>query len=394
MNVLILTPERVGGNLLQSALTIYMTARDFGKPVVATHDICQGLVAIYNDRLQQRVIKRGSAEHQSLQQIVDLLSSADHYMVSALGYRPFSKRKDDLASQLDFYQYLNENFFIICAERSNVLENALSWCIQSHSKIFNIWFPGAKVDLDQSLENYQITVDMPTLYQYLDRYSRYRNWAHNYFDIQSFYNYDDHKNNIEDYILRLPFMYGCPTWQDMFGQSFEQFNTCHRLLSYVVTREHVESNQNLTWNCSRHLIKNDNWNKIKGPDWPSSWVDYDPQHTPAEINHEISGIFNCRDFPVSTDEHDFIQASASSYKLAVSQIQLLQELDIVSDGIPIKLHTLSDKIKIIKNFDQCVDWYNSWCAANNGFSELDKNKLCDLATAEQTRFLNYQKQLS
>jgi hypothetical protein len=34
-------------------------------------------------------------------------------------------------------------------------------------------------------------------------------------------------------------------------------------------------------------------------------------------------------------------------------------------GVPIKLQTLAEKKKIIKNFDECVEVYNNWVDENN-----------------------------
>ena len=43
MNVLILTPDRVGSTLLQRVLTVYMLRQGFDKPVINLHELTNGL---------------------------------------------------------------------------------------------------------------------------------------------------------------------------------------------------------------------------------------------------------------------------------------------------------------------------------------------------------------
>jgi hypothetical protein len=33
---------------------------------------------------------------------------------------------------------------------------------------------------------------------------------------------------------------------------------------------------------------------------------------------------------------------------------------VLVSGIPIKLHTLTEKAKLIRNIDQCLEYYNNW----------------------------------
>ena len=49
MNVLILTPDRVGSTLLQRVLTIYMLRKEFDRPVINLHELTNGLIKYYND---------------------------------------------------------------------------------------------------------------------------------------------------------------------------------------------------------------------------------------------------------------------------------------------------------------------------------------------------------
>ena len=56
MNVLILTPDRVGSTLLQRTLTIYMLRREFGRPVINLHELTNGLIKYFHTDLNQEVL--------------------------------------------------------------------------------------------------------------------------------------------------------------------------------------------------------------------------------------------------------------------------------------------------------------------------------------------------
>ena len=48
MNVLILTPDRVGSTLLQRLITVYMNMHEFDRPVINLHELTNGLMKYYN----------------------------------------------------------------------------------------------------------------------------------------------------------------------------------------------------------------------------------------------------------------------------------------------------------------------------------------------------------
>ena len=116
MNVLILTPDAVGSTLLQRLITIYMQFHDFDRPVINLHELTNGLVKNYNATFKQEILgkKEGAwGYHQNLAQIVELLAGVDHYKTSRLAHYHILRRQDSLSDQLSFYQYLNDNFYII-----------------------------------------------------------------------------------------------------------------------------------------------------------------------------------------------------------------------------------------------------------------------------------------
>lgn len=56
MNVLILTPDRVGSTLLQRLITVYMNFHEFDRPVINLHELSNGLVKYYNPAYQREVL--------------------------------------------------------------------------------------------------------------------------------------------------------------------------------------------------------------------------------------------------------------------------------------------------------------------------------------------------
>jgi GR25 family glycosyltransferase involved in LPS biosynthesis len=62
--------------------------------------------------------------HQSLETVVNLLKTCGHDVTSRLAHYHIKNRKDSLASQLDFYKYLNENFYIIFEDDIEINEKS------------------------------------------------------------------------------------------------------------------------------------------------------------------------------------------------------------------------------------------------------------------------------
>lgn len=150
MNVLILTPDAVGSTLLQRMLTIYMQFHDFGRPVINLHELTNGLAKYYSSEFNQEIVSKKAVKNwgyfQSLQQVVELLSSVDHYKTSRLAHYHLIRRGDSLEQQVPFYNYLNENFYIIACRRTNVFEHALSLTLNRITNKLNVYNPYEKID--------------------------------------------------------------------------------------------------------------------------------------------------------------------------------------------------------------------------------------------------------
>ena len=180
MNVLILTPDRVGSTLLQRLITVYMNMHEFDWPVINLHELSNGLIKYYNSAYQREVLGKPNGRawgyYQTLEEIAELLHSTDHYKTSRLAHYHIQNRADSLAQQLPFYNYLNENFFIIQARRRNLLEHALSWCIFNETKRLNVYSHADKVQTLSALYQSKITVDTGIMINYLFKYQAYLEW--------------------------------------------------------------------------------------------------------------------------------------------------------------------------------------------------------------------------
>jgi hypothetical protein len=391
MNVLILTPDRVGSTLLQRLLTIYMINKGFDKPIINLHELTNGLVKYYNTQLNQDVLGKPEGVDwgyfQSLPEIIELLSTVSHFKTSRLAHYHLINRNDNLNDQLKFYEYLNNNFYIISCRRENLLEHGLSWAIQAHSKKLNVYSPQEKISNFEKIYNKGITVNRIGFEKYLNNYVKYINWSNTHFNIQSYFDYDVHMNNIESYILNLDFMQDCAdnTWNNMFGQVFEDWNACHRLIPNLFLRDHVNIKDPKKLTVHTNNINEQNWEQIRGPDWPRSWAEVGSPGLPAEIQDEIESQLHLHSAKVTDNEYNFLSNNLPAYKNAITQIEKLKDDGFLVTGVPLKLQSLQEKKHVIKNFSECVNWYNQWVDNNNFGKHYSDVELDQLAHNEELR---------
>ena len=126
-----------------------MQFHQFDRPVINLHELTNGLVKYHNTTFDQDVLGKKNESwgyHQSLEQIVELLSSVTHYKTSRLAHYHIRNRQDTIADQKSFYQYLNDNFYIISCRRHNIFEHSLSWCLSKITKKLNVYNDGEKID--------------------------------------------------------------------------------------------------------------------------------------------------------------------------------------------------------------------------------------------------------
>jgi len=363
MNVLILTPDAVGSTLLQRLITIYMQFHEFGRPVINLHELTNGLVKYYSPEFNREIlgkptrINQAWGYYQSLQEVVELLDSVDHYKTSRLAQYHIRNRQDNLAQQIPFYEYLNDNFFIIACRRQNLFEHALSWGINKITKRLNVYDVAEKINNFFDLYRNPVDLDIESFVGTLNDYREYLEWSANHFSVASYFYYEQDVPNIEQYILNLP-VFGSQsrrlTWQDTYGQEFNDWNRCHHMLGDIGTLA-------LELKSKLDLVA------LPSPNNPGS-----------SGNTALSVISN-----LPQSHKDFLSSQVPAYQRAGQDIAKMQQLGILVTSVPMKKQTLAEKKFVIRNFDQCLDIYNSWIAKNPGIAEpVTADGLVDSIQAE------------
>ena len=314
MNVLILTPDRVGSTLLQRLLTVYANINENHDPLtINLHELTNGLVSYHNEQFNRTVLGKcefqdngasGWGYHQNLETIVNLLKNCNHDVTSRLAHYHIKNRRDSISDQLSFYEYLNKNFHIIATRRKNLFEHAMSWAIVGETKNLNVYNFEQKYQVLKNIHEHGITVQPEVMEKYLNQYTQYMDWVDRHFNVSSYFEYERDLQDLENFILKQNVFNKIKEplrWQDRFGINWNEWNRMHYLLSLVS-------------------------------------FDYD----------------------FSKEEKMFIKNNIDLYSQARIYIQDLQDNGIIINGIPIKLHTLKQKAELISNIDQCLLNYNKW----------------------------------
>jgi hypothetical protein len=412
MNVLILTPDAVGSTLLQRLITIYMQFHHYDRPVINLHELTNGLVKYYNPTFDQEVLgKKGGSwgYHQSLEQVVDLLNSVDHYNTSRLAHYHIRNRQDTLEQQIPFYQYLNDNFYIISCRRHNVFEHALSWCLSKITKKLNVYSGDEKIDTFFDLYKTGIDIDPNSLIQTLNAYRDYTKWCNDHFNVASYFYYDEHLPRIEKYILSLP-IFSQQTkllsWKDNFDIDFDTWNQCHYVPSDLGTLalDQPEKFVQLSDHTKIEKINTDDrlflaeYQNIADPSWPAISTVEEYKNLPEQIRNEVEQKHNLV-LPTATDlqslsellpvaHQDFLKQHQPKYQNALIDISKMVATGVLLSPPPIKKQTLAEKKHIIKNYSHLLEVYNKWIRSNPDIGlPLEESTLDQFAQAERDRWL-------
>jgi len=354
MNVLILTPDRTGSTLLQRVLTVYMQINNFDRPVINLHELTNGLAKCYSTDFNQEIVyKDFQAPYQKLSEITDLLKSVTHYKTCRLAQYHIIRREESISNQIPFYEFLNENFYIIATSRENLFEHALSWGVQNFTKQLNAYGFDQKFNLFNELYKNKIFINKVILKSYLEKYKFYNTWVYDNFSVQSIYNYDEHVKDLESYILNLNIFNNIKnkmTWKDAFDIEFNDFNSIHYQLSEIP------------------LLLNSSINENKN-----------------QINENLSKLTVYK-----TQSNDTTLTSTNpfvnKYHFVNAKITELCNMKVLPTPIPIKLQTIMNKKNMIKNFDELLDFYNDWVDKNNFGKNITVN---DITNQIQQEIKNY-----
>ena len=188
------------------------------------------------------------------------------------------------------------------------------------------------------------------------QYKNYLKWVEDHFAVSSYFHYEKHMPNLEQYILNLDIFHGPArlTWKDTFGIEFKDWNRCHYLVSDLSGLGHQADRQlKLTHNGL-------------------SSATYELQSLPR--NQIINNL--------SVKDGKFLEANSGQYVASYNNIQELVDNKILVTGVPIKLQTMIEKKLIIKNFDQCAETYNAWVNENGIGTPYSPDDLQRIATEE------------
>ena len=342
MNVLILTPDAVGSTLLQRVLTIYMQLHEFDRPVINLHELTNGLEKYYSEDFNQEILSKRQVKYwgyyQSLEEVVQLLDSVSHYKTSRLAQYHILNRQDPIEQQVPFYRYLDNNFFIIACRRHNIFEYALSMSLNRITKKLNVYDHEEKIDIFADIYLNRVKIDLRVFVDQLQQYSRYIKWSSACFNIGSFFYYDQHVENIEQYVLDLPVFSSQRkkiTWQEKFGINFSNWNRMHHIPSNIGTL-------------------------LSSPDSIKSLASYKKTSDDsrlATLDKSPEELIVSKSDPATIQ---FLKHHQQGFKNVNSAIQKMCELDVMVSPPPIKKQTLVEKMHIINNIGECLRLYNKW----------------------------------
>lgn len=382
MNVLILTPDAVGSTLLQRLITIYMQFYKFDRPVINLHELTNGLEVYFSSDFNCPIVSKRRVQnwgyYQSLEDIVKLLASTDHYKTSRLAQYHIRRRQDPMHQQIPFYRYLDENFFVIACRRRNVFEHALSMSINTITKRLNFHTHQEKIGAFINLYADPVDIDQAVLLSQLDAYKQYLDWSQNHFNIGSYFDYDICVNDIENYILNLPiFKNRGPrvTWQDKFGISLDDWNRCHWIPSDIgiLNQDDIKHIQAYQSNEKPLSV----YQRLAPAHWPEANTVEALEALPEPIRNQFQMILekntSIKELPINQMTQQmvsFMHYHQEAYNHAQQAMERMQQLDILLSPPPIKKQTLQDKIRMINNYQQCLDTYNRWAQDHSAVASI------------------------
>jgi hypothetical protein len=441
MNILLLTPDAVGGTLLERTLTVYTQFHQFDRPIIEVGHLELGLHKYYCTHHNQEIVTSTAPkiEFQSLTDIKDMLESTKHYKIAKLPHYNMLSRKDPMDQQMPFYQYLNQNYFIIACRRNNLFEHAISWSLNKITKSLNVHDPMEKIGTFFNMYKDGVSIDPISLVHSLNDYKKYLTWCEDHFKIASYYTYETHSTDIENYILSLPIFNGQKKlfkWQDVYGQEFNDWNKCHYFSSdlstlslpnaaslELLTDNVTISNQKIFENMQTHWTNFvGEYNNIADPLWPKLQTLTDFENLPEWIKNEcrdrhditwnLDKIYYYRNLvenkyssPIVKrtsdrdsvalvadylkDQHkEFLNQHGTQYRIANTSMEKMKEIGILKNTIPIKKQTLAEKKFIVTNFEECIEVYNKWIAMHPDLGSPMTNKSLTIRIQNEEGFWN------
>jgi hypothetical protein len=375
-----------------------MQFHEFDRPVINLHELTNGIARYYSPEFNRELVSKKTVKqwgyHQSLAEVVELLDSVDHYKTSRLAHYHIRARGDTIEQQVPFYNYLNENFYVISCRRANVFEHALSMTLNHVTKKLNVYNVHEKIDTFYEIYRSGIHLDVNAFVNRLDAYRQYIEWSDQYFNVSSYFNYEQDVPRIEEYILNLPVFSGQAariTWDKNFGLSFNSWNKMHYARSDIGSVM-IESGADLKQLMLNNSESVPTYQQHAPGQWPTVNSAQKFENLPLEIKQQFTQDYVNREGIISLlspERQQQLNQHKPGYALAQQTINQMVNLGILIGGPPIKKQTLAEKRTIIKNFDQLMKSYNVWAEKNSNIcSPVDSESLVTQAKEESNFWKN------
>ena len=179
------------------------------------------------------------------------------------------------------------------------------------------------------------------------------------------------------------------TWEDMFGMTFDKWNKVHKTIADVRLINDAEN----TVKIKIPAITHTDWDRIKGIDWPKE-LPLDLNEVDSIKKDEINSLVQAEEISINKDKLNFLEKNIKQYRSIMdTQAELVTSGFLVSE-IPIKLQTFEEKKKLIKNYDQCIKWYNEWVTKNNFGEVFNEEEFREMSILEEQKHNNFDNLLS
>jgi uncharacterized protein YlxP (DUF503 family) len=178
----------------------------------------------------------------------------------------------------------------------------------------------------------------------------------------------------------------------MFGQEFQEWNACHRLLPNLMLEPKSEG---IPIKMITNLIGDESaavpeitWNQLRGHEWPATYSDYliNRSSVPMHIQQDIESRYSTSVVKVSESEYKFLEEHLETYYKTLNVLnEMTHKHGFIQHGMPIKLQSLKEKRLVIKNFDQCIEWYNNWVDRNGFGTKVTSSQLVNDSDKEEAQ---------
>lgn len=396
MNILLLTPDAVGGTFLERMISIYAQFQTHDKPVIDIHRIDNKLEKVYSPDFNMEILQNSSGT-QPLEKTIELLKESTHYSIAKLVYYRMEGHPDSPNQKREFYQFLSENFFIISCRRRNIFENALSWSFNNITGALNVYHVKTKLEKFVNLFKNPVYIDPESFVQSLEKYRRYINWADQNFSIGSYWYYENHVHDVENYIRKLPMFSNSSFvgWKDKFGIDFECWNRCHFLKSdignlalkfsqekFELLSNNIDNSQDLNpdqTRCSAQAFLSA-YDTVADGSWPKIKNLIEFQSLPDNIKNECmvmhglepsyqESLVATKLEELNPEYQQYLKKYQDQYYHGASMIDQMRNLGILPNHVPIKKNTLAEKMIMCKNLDEIISTYNNWSLDNLDISD-------------------------